>query len=73
MSHSGSHKETRINHVALMQKRLASLFFCWFIQAVTGPATQDATIPQQQNLQHSKEQEIQHSWKRQHKIWHILG
>jgi hypothetical protein len=35
--------------------------FDWFIQAVTIGATQDAAIPQQQNLQHDKVREIQHS------------
>ena len=74
MSHSVSKKETRKNQVALIQQRFASLLFCCFIQAVKGPATQGAAIPQQQNSQHNKLHEIQHSWKRKHKILcHILG
>jgi hypothetical protein len=52
-------EERRKNQAALMKHRFASLLFCWFIQAVTVPATQGAAIPQQ-NSQHNKVQKIQH-------------
>jgi len=45
--HFGSNCEARKNQLVLLQQRLASLMFCWFIQAVTIGATQDAAIPQQ--------------------------
>jgi len=48
MSHSGSNRDTGKNQAALMQQRFMSLLFCWFILAVTVPATKGAAIPQQQ-------------------------
>jgi hypothetical protein len=52
--HLGSNCVARMSQLVLMQQRLASLMFSWFIQAVTNSATQDAAIPQQENLQHNK-------------------
>jgi len=37
-----------------MKQRIFSLPYCWFILAVTVPATKGAAIPQQQNSQHNK-------------------
>jgi hypothetical protein len=51
--HSGSNSESRNNQVVTLKWRLASLMFCWFIQAVTVPATQVAAIPHQQKYKHS--------------------
>jgi len=68
MSHTGSNRDNTKNQAALMQQSFGSLLFCWFILAVTVPATQGAAIPQQQNSQHNKVHKIQHSWKRGNNI-----
>jgi hypothetical protein len=56
--HLGSNCVARISQLVLIQQRLASLMFFWFIQAVTNSAAQDAAIPQQENSQHNKVHEI---------------
>jgi len=42
----GNNCEARKNQLVLLQRRLSSLMFYWFIQAVTIGATQDVAIPQ---------------------------
>jgi len=45
-----SNGETRMNQIVLIQERLASLKFFWFVPTVTIAAAQGAATPQQQHI-----------------------